>query len=217
MASEVVTYLAGAFLAALALPSVAMAQSPGQIPLTLGFANLAGTDAADGGSGQGCPWADRSASGRRPATHILRPMSFSCTSTSTPMERCAGTKSGVRQVVESTKAKICRGVAEPERKRHQGDRVDRRPRRRCSRWIAGAPTLRTSSAASSNAWGAARDMLSAWVELVLEAKPVPDLPTTILELKPDGWLCRNRSQARRATGGGEVLAGRQGAALMREM
>ena len=183
MASEVVTYLAGALLAALALPSVAMAQATGPIPLTLGFANLAGTDAAllvDQDKVALGPLFKRVAAPeptKIPAADVL----FLYVHLN-PDGTMRGTKSGVRQVVELTKAKILvaspnpsesitKAVALPGPKTaNMVFTLDRR-----------GPNFTRFFRSLFERMHGGQDMLLAWVELAPQGpSQSPDLPTTIL-------------------------------------
>jgi len=183
VASEVVTYLAGALLAALALPSVAMAQATGPIPLTLGFANLAGTDAAllvDQDKVALGPLFKRVAAPeptKIPAADVL----FLYVHLN-PDGTMRGTKSGVRQVVELTKAKILvaspnpsesitKAVALPGPKTaNMVFTLDRR-----------GPNFTRFFRSLFERMHGGQDMLLAWVELAPQGpSQSPDLPTTIL-------------------------------------
>jgi hypothetical protein len=184
VAREVVTYLAGALLAVLALPPVAMAQAPGQIPLTLGFANLAGTDAV--------PLVDQDKAALGPLfKRVAAPEPTKIPAADVlflyvhlnPDGTMRGTKSGVRQVVELTKAKILvvaspnpsesitKAVALPGPKTaNMVFTLDRRGSN-FTRFFRGLFERRHGG----------QDMLLAWVELAPQGpNQSSDLPATIL-------------------------------------
>ncbi len=184
MGAKIVNYVACAFLAVLVLPSLAEAQANDQIPSTLGFANLAGDDAVslvNQDKAALAPLFRRvavPALTKIPAADVLFLYAYL-----NPDGTMRGTKSGVRQVVELTKAAIV-VVALPNSKES------------ISKALA-LPGPKTANLAFTldrkganfptffrrlfERMRSGQDMLLAWVELAPQGPTQsPDLPATIL-------------------------------------